>query len=64
MAAGVSCKHYSGHSFWIGAASTVASRGIPEATIKTLGRWESSAYLLYIKLPREQLAGISKAISK
>ena len=63
-AAGVSCKHYSGHSFRIGAASTAASRGIPEATIKTLGRWESSAYLLYIKLPREQLAGISKAISK
>jgi len=48
MAAGVSCKHYSGDSFRIGAASTAASRGIPEATIKTLGRWESSAYLLYI----------------
>ena len=46
MAGGVSCKHYSGHSFRIGAASTAASRGIPEATIKTLGRWESSAYLL------------------
>ena len=62
-AAGVSCKHYSGHSFRIGATSTAASRGIPEA-IKTLSCLESSAYLLYIKLPREQLAGISKAISK
>ena len=63
-AAGVPYKHYSGDSFQIGAASTAASRGIPEATIKTLGRWERSAYLLYIKLPRKQLAGIPKAISK
>ena len=62
--AGVSCKHYSGHSFRIGAASTAAGRGIPDATIKTLGRWESSAYLLYIKLPREQLAHIARVISK
>ena len=45
-AAGVSCKHYSGNSFWIGAASTAASRGIPDATIKTLGRRESSVYLI------------------
>jgi len=61
--AGVPCKHYSGHSFRAGAASTAAGRGIPDATIKTLGRWESSAYLLYIKLPREQLANIAKVIS-
>ena len=62
-ASGVECSRYSGHSFRNGAASVAASRGVPDATIKTLGRWESSAYLLYIKLPREHLANISEMIS-
>lgn len=61
--AGVNCKGYSGHSFRIGAASVAASRGIPESTIKALGRWESAAYLLYIRISRERLANISKLIS-
>ena len=31
---------------------------------KTLGRWKSSAYLLYIRMPREELVGVSKLISQ
>lgn len=48
-------KKYNGHSFQIGAATTAASRGMEDSIIKTLGRWESTAYLHYIKIPREQL---------
>ena len=48
-AAGISDSRYSGHSFWIGAATMAVSRGFPDSLIKTLGRWESSAYTLYIR---------------
>ena len=39
--AGVDCKSYAGHS------SQQVWCGLAPAMIKTLGRWESSAYLLY-----------------
>ena len=45
-----------------GAATRAAQLGVPEAIIKAMGKWENSAYLLYV-LPRETLAGISQAIS-
>lgn len=32
---------YCGHSFHNGAATTAAARGVEDAMIKTLGRWES-----------------------
>ena len=56
---GVDSTHYSGHSFRSGAATTAARRGIGDATIKTLGRWKSRAYQLYVKTPRQQLATYS-----
>ncbi len=61
--AGVDCKSYSGHSFRIGAATTAARQGISDATIQILGRWESTAYMLYIQTPREQLTSVSATIS-
>lgn len=61
-AAGVDCAAYSGHSFRSGAATTAAKQGIGDATIKTLGRWKSNAYQLYIKTPRHQLAAISRQL--
>ena len=42
--AGLVDKDYAGHSFRIGVATTVASQGLQDSLIKTLGRWESSAY--------------------
>ena len=44
---------YSGHSFRAGAASTVTAVGIEDSLIGTLGRWESSAYLIALHLPRD-----------
>ena len=54
---------YSGHSFRIGAATAVAAAGIPAHFIKMLGRWESEAYQLFIKTPREALMGISQLLA-
>ncbi|CAM4454228.1 unnamed protein product [Leuciscus chuanchicus] len=46
---GISPEHYSIHSFRIGAATTTASMGISDETIRVLGRWSSEAYRLYIR---------------
>ena len=45
------------------AASTAAAVGIEDSLIKTLGRWESTAYLSYVRVPRDRLAGVSKQLS-
>ena len=62
--AGINQKQYAGHSFRIGAATTASQRGISESTIKMLGRWESSAYQLYVRTPRENLASISAVLGR
>ena len=59
LSAGVDQQKYCGHSFRIGAATTAAARGVEDSVIKTLGRWESLAYLQYVRIPREQLSGVS-----
>ena len=61
--AGVDDSQYCGHSFRIGAATTVARQGLEDSMIKTLGRWRSLAYLEYIKIPRSQLAGYSRILA-
>ena len=60
--AGIDSSKYSGHSFRIGAATMAAARGIEDCIIKMLGRWESVAYLQYVKIPRSQLAGYSNIL--
>ena len=54
---------YSGHSFWIGAASTAAAAGVPAYFIKMLERRESEVYHLYIKTPCASLAAVSWLIT-
>lgn len=61
--AGVDAEHYSGHSFRIGAATSAAAAGLEDAVIKILGRWQSTAYLQYVQLPRESLAPISSLLA-
>ena len=60
--AGIDQRNYCGHSFRIGAATTAAAKGIEDSVIKTLGRWESVAYLQYVRIPRSQLTGYSSAL--
>ena len=40
-----------------------AAQGIEDSVIKTLGRWESAAYLRYVRIPRAQLTGYSCILS-
>ena len=56
--AGVESRYYT-HSFQIGAATTAAVKGIEDSLIKMLGRWESTAYLQYVRIPRSQLSVVS-----
>ena len=60
--AGVDCAKYNTHSFRIGAATTAAAKGFEDSVIKTLGRWESAAYLQYVKIPREKLSRLSQQL--
>ena len=49
--AGYNPQIYCTHSFRIGATTTSAAAGIPPWLIKTLGRWNSDAYLTYVQTP-------------
>ena len=55
--------NFSSHSFRIGAATVAARNGIPDHQIQALGRWTSSAYLLYIRTPVQSLSRLSKQLS-
>ena len=62
LMAGLRAEDYAGHSFHIGAATTVAQQGFQGSLIKTLGRWQSSAYTLYIRTPQETLTKVAKLL--
>ena len=59
--AGLPVEKYTGHSFRIGAATMAAQCGMEDSLIKTLGRWESSAYKRYIhvRTPQSTLQAVS-----
>ena len=60
--AGIDRSRYSGHGFRIGAATMAALCGLPDSLIKTLGRWESAAYTVYIRTMRETLCSVTRSL--
>lgn len=42
---------YKTHSFCIGAASWAAAKGMSDSQIRVFGRWNSNAFLKYIRMP-------------
>ena len=49
--AGLDSGLYAEHSFRIGAVTKAVQCGIPDSLIKTLGWWQSAAYMVYIRTP-------------
>ena len=56
-------KGYSTHSFRIGAATVAKEAGISNVHIKMLGHWNSDAYQLYVRTPKEYLARPSRQLA-
>ena len=53
-------SRFSGHSFRIGGATSLARRGVPDYIIKMLGRWKSKAFRVYCRLDTVRLAYASR----
>ena len=63
LEAGVS-GDYTSHSLRIGAATTAAALGIPDRMIRTMGRWASDAYMIYVRTPMSTWARTSASLSR
>ena len=61
---GLPQEQFAGHSFWIGAATTAAQVGLEDSMIMMLGRWNSAAFLRYLRMPRESLASVTAQLSR
>lgn len=61
---GLPYNDFAGHSFRIGAATAAAKAGMEDSTIRAMGRWNSSAFLTYVRTPREQLATLSVNLAR
>ena len=64
QSAGTQFSNYTGHSFRIGVATAAAQAGIQDSTIQMLGRWSSTAFLSYLRTPRDQLAQFTGTLAR
>ena len=60
---GLPQEQFAGHSFRIDAATAAAQAGLEDSTIMMLGRWNSAAFLRYIRTPRESLTATTARLS-
>ena len=60
---GINQVNFASRSFRIAALTTATATGIPAWLIKTLGRWNSDAYLTYIQCPNEVLPAVPHILS-
>jgi integrase len=60
LSAGLGAEVWNGHSFRRGAATWANLQGLPGDTIQLLGRWNSTAYKLYIDLAPEERIELSR----
>lgn len=61
---GFAQHQYAGHSFRIGAATSAAVAGVEDSMIQVLGRWQSAAFLRYIRTPQDRLAALSPVLAR
>jgi hypothetical protein len=54
---------YSGHSFRSGIPSMMGEMGYSNADIMTVGRWSSTSYELYVKMPRTKRQEMARDIA-
>ena len=59
---GLELSRFNGHRFCTGAATAAAQAGIPNSTIKSLGRWKLSAFTRYLRLPVHSIAANFKRL--
>uniref|UniRef100_A0A1X7TCP9 Uncharacterized protein n=1 Tax=Amphimedon queenslandica TaxID=400682 RepID=A0A1X7TCP9_AMPQE len=55
-------SRFNGHSFHIGAATTVDACGLEDSLIQDLGQWKSSTFTRYILTPRSTLVGVAQTL--
>ena len=60
----VDLSRYTGHSFRIhvGATTAASQAGLPDSLIQMLGRWRSSDFQWYIRMPASTLLSISHTL--
>lgn len=61
---GMDLSRYTGHSFWIGAATSAALASLPDSFIQALGHWSSSSFLRYIRTPTHTLLRVSQQLAR
>ena len=59
---GLDSSLYHGHSFRRGGATSLADAGIDHDIIKTMGRWKSDCYQIYIQTTTDRLLQSSRAM--